>query len=41
MIERDENIPALAELLKELDRARSIAASVDAESLAAVSSQAA
>ena len=41
MIERDENIPALAELLKELDRARSIAASVDADSLAAVSSQAA
>jgi uncharacterized protein len=41
MIERDENIPALAELLKELDRARSIAASVDAESRAAVSSQAA
>ena len=41
MIERDENIPALAELLKELDRARSIAASVDAESMAAVSSQAA
>ncbi len=41
MIERDENIPALAELLRELDRARSIAASVDAESLAAVSSQAA
>ena len=41
MIERDENIPALAELLKELDRARSIAASVDAESLAGVSSQAA
>jgi uncharacterized protein (UPF0276 family) len=32
MIERDSNIPPLAELLKELDQARSIAARVDAES---------
>jgi hypothetical protein len=31
MIERDSNIPPLAELLTELDRARSIAGRVDAE----------
>jgi len=31
MIERDANIPPLAELLQELDRARAIAARVDAE----------
>ena len=39
MIERDSNIPPLAELLAELDQARSIAARVDAESEAGVSSQ--
>jgi hypothetical protein len=32
MIERDSNIPPLAELLAELDQARSIASRVDAES---------
>ncbi|HEX4585240.1 MAG TPA: DUF692 domain-containing protein [Burkholderiaceae bacterium] len=41
MIERDSNIPPLAELLTELDRARSIAARVDAESRAHLSPQAA
>jgi hypothetical protein len=41
MIERDSNIPPLAELLTELDRARSIAARVDAESRAHRSPQAA
>jgi uncharacterized protein (UPF0276 family) len=35
MIERDSNIPPLAELLTELDRARSIAARVDAENAGA------
>ena len=41
MVERDSNIPPLAELVAELDRARSIAARVDAERTARVSSQAA
>jgi uncharacterized protein len=41
MIERDSNIPPLAELLKELDQARSIAARVDAESEAHLSAHAA
>jgi uncharacterized protein len=41
MIERDSNIPPLAELLAELDQARSIAARVDAESEAGMSSEAA
>ena len=41
MVERDSNIPPLAELVAELDRARSIAAGVDAERAARVSSQAA
>jgi uncharacterized protein (UPF0276 family) len=39
MIERDSNIPPLAELLAELDQARSIAARVDAESEAGMSSE--
>jgi uncharacterized protein len=41
MIERDANIPPLAELLAELDRARAIAARVDAEAMERTSSQAA
>jgi uncharacterized protein (UPF0276 family) len=41
MIERDANIPPLAELLAELDRARAIAARVDAESMERTASRAA
>ena len=41
MIERDSNIPPLAELLAELDQARAIAARVDAESVQRASSRAA
>jgi hypothetical protein len=41
MIERDSNIPPLAELLTELDRARSIAGRVDAERQAQLSPRAA
>jgi uncharacterized protein len=41
MIERDANIPPLAELLAELDYARAIAGRVDAESTAHLSSRAA
>jgi hypothetical protein len=41
MIERDSNIPPLADLLTELGRARSLAARVDAESQAHRSPQAA
>ena len=41
MIERDSNIPPLAELLAELDQARAIAARVDAESVQRASPRAA
>jgi uncharacterized protein len=41
MIERDADIPPLSELLAELDRARAIAARVDAESAARASARAA